>query len=275
MKRLLILLVVLTSPAFGRSEKPVDHSGIQSNLTQFLSTDSYAVSIKSFDAFLAKLEKKRASIKKEKDFVKFVFAKTHQTYLKKYETYPSFSELFIDGSYNCLTGTILYATILKHFQIPFEVIETNYHIFLTVETAQGKILLEATDPLAGFVDTAKGIEERISTYKQNILTASNSKATYYHFSFELFKPVSMEELQGLLYYNKAVDSFNQQKLHESVEFLVMANELYHSPRIDEFSDILSIALQQSNVSTEEKESSLKAIRAIQRNSPALASLSTY
>lgn len=246
-------------------------------LNSFLSADAPSVLAEpSFNSFLEKLEKKRASIKKEKDFVRYVFSKTHQTYLKKFEPYASFNSVFDNGSYNCLTGTILYAVILNHFDIPHQVIETNYHIFITVESEQGKILLEATDPASGFVDTESGIEKRISAYRQNAITASNARAAYYQFNFDLYRPVSMKELRGLLYYNKAVDSFNHQRLEESVAHLVKADELYSSSRMEELSMILSIAIQQSNWREEMKAQSLKLMYKISgKSSTPIASLTWY
>ena len=276
MKKVIILLALIFSlPAFGNGGGPV--ASTQFYLNSFLSTDDQNLAAGSaLDSFLKKLEKKQTSIKKEKDFVRYLFSKTHQEYLKEYQPYAPFNDLFTKGSYNCLTGTILYALILNHFSIPYEVIETNYHIFITVETKQGKILLEATDPLQGFVDTASGIEKRISTYKQNTLTASNSKQNYYRFNFELYNKVSLEELQGLLYYNKAVDSFNHQQLVESIQFLEKAHELYSSSRIQEFSMILLLAVQQSTWKEEVKEEYLRAIYSIsEKNSQAIASLSAY
>ncbi len=273
MKHLPFLLVLLFSfSAIGQEVEPTPLY-----LNTFLSTDNQNFSAQSsFDSFLEKLEKKRTSIKKEKDFVRYVFSKTHQEYLKKYEPYASFSNLFNGGAYNCLTGTILYAVVLNHFDLPYEVIETNYHIFLTVETAQGKVLLEATDPLNGFVETTREIEKRIGDYKQNTLTASNSKIRYHQFNFDLYRPVSMEELRGLLYYNKAVDSYNHQKLAESIQYLVQAHELYVSSRTDEFSMILLRAVQQSDWSDELKEKSIKIIYSVgQKNSSVIASLSTF
>jgi len=246
-------------------------------LNSFLSTDDQRLSTgSSFDLFLKKLEKKQTSIRKEKDFVRFIFSKAHQEYLKEFQPYSSFNDLFGNGAYNCLTGTILYSLILNHFAIPFEVIETNYHIFITVETKQGKILLEATDPLQGFVDTESAIEKRIATYKQNSLTASNSKMAYYQYNFDLYNKVTMEELQGLLYYNKAVDSFNHQRLEKSIQFLEKAHELYSSSRIQEFAQILLLAVQQTDWKKEVKEKYLRAIYSItEKNSEAIASLSTY
>jgi len=273
LKKLTFLLALLISPpSFGYEGGSV--ASTQYYLNSFLSTDDQNSSVgSSFDLFLKKLEKKQTSIKKEKDFVRFIFSKTHQEYLKEYQPYASFNDLFGNGAYNCLTGTILYSVILNHFAIPFEVIETNYHIFITVETKQGKILLEATDPLNGFVDTASDIEKRIVAYKQHAVKASNSKLAYYQFNFDLFNKVSMEELHGLLYYNKAVDSFNHQQLVESIQFLEKANELYSSSRIHEFSMILLLAVQKSDWKGEMKEKYLRVIYSIsEKNSLAIASL---
>ena len=275
MKKLALLLVLLIAiPAFGFEGGPIVPTS--SYLNSFLSIDDQNLTTgSSFDLFLKKLEKKQQSIKKEKDFVRFIFTKTHQEYLKDYKPYASFNELFESGDYNCLTGTILYALALNHFGISYEVIETNYHIFLTVETSQGKILLEATDPLGGFVDTDSGIEKRISTYRKNSLTATNTNQTSYQFSFDLYNKVSLEELQGLLYYNKAVDSFNHQKLEKSIQYLEKAHELYSSSRIDEFSMILLHAVQQGDWNSEMKTKYLRTLQSISEKNILIASLSTF
>lgn len=84
---------------------------------------------------------------------------------KEYEAYASLDETFDNGSYNCLTGIILFSLILHHYTIDHQVIETNYHIFILAETSEGQILLEATHPLNGFVTSAKDIEARITIYK--------------------------------------------------------------------------------------------------------------
>jgi hypothetical protein len=191
-------------------------------LDSFLSVDKTQYSTQSFDAFLNKLEKKQSTIKRQSDFVHYLFTKTHQQYLKKYEAYTPISNLFNDGTYNCLTGTILYALILNHFNIPHQIIETNYHIFILAKTKEGEILLEATDPLNGFVVNPNEIESRIKTYKTNLVYGASSKMNYYQFNFELFNAVSLKELQGLLYYNKAVDAYNHKNLQESVQFLKKA-----------------------------------------------------
>ena len=268
------MVLVISTPSFGFESGPIVPTS--SYLNSFLSIDDQNLTTgSSFDLFLKKLEKKQQTIRKEKDFVRFIFTKTHQEYLKDYKPYASFNELFESGGYNCLTGTILYALVLNHFGISYEVIETNYHIFLTVDTSQGKVLLEATDPLEGFVDNDSDIEKRIATYRKNSLTATKSDKTPYRFSFDLYNKVSLEELQGLLYYNKAVDSFNHQKLEKSIQYLEKAHELYSSSRIEEFSMILLHAVQQGEWSSEMKTKYVRTLQSISEKNLLIASLSTF
>lgn len=243
-------------------------------LSSFLSVEQATSAPKSFTDFLNKLEKKNASLKNDRAFIEFVFTKTHQRFLKRYEAYASINALFNEqGSYNCLTGTILYSVILNHFQIPHRVIETNYHIFILAETKEGDVLLEATDPLNGFVTSSKNIEKRIKAYKENSLQVSSSTLRYYQFNFELFNTVSFKELRGLLYYNKAVDFYNQKNLQESAHLLKKAHELYSSLRIDEFSQILLLSLRQSNLEINQRTACIKSVLSIRQNLlPIIASL---
>lgn len=270
MNRSIILLALLIScSAFGQ-----ERNRTVSFLTNFLSVDQTNKAPESFTDFLSKLEKKHTSLKNDRDFIKYAFTKTHQSFLKRYEAYAPIHALFNkQGSYNCLTGTILYSLILDHFDIQHRVIETNYHIFILAETKDGEVLLEATDPMNGFVASADDIEKRIKTYRENSLQASNSTLSYYQFNFELFNTVSFKELRGLLYYNKAVDSYNQKNLLESVQYLKSAHELYSSSRIDEFSQILLLSLRQSELDIQQRTDCIKTVLSIRQDLvPVIASL---
>jgi hypothetical protein len=240
---------------------------VETNLKAFLSPDAYsAQSIKSFESFLRKLDKRNAATKRERAFIRYIFEKTHQRFLKNYSAYASLDETFDNGAYNCLTGTILFSLILHHYNIEHQVIETNYHIFILAETTEGQILLEATDPLNGFVNTAKDIEARIAVYKQNQIQVLHQDKAYYNFRFELYNAVSLDELRGLTYYNNAVNSFNHKNLKGAVKNLVKANELYFSSRIEEFSQILLLSLQQSELDLKTKENCMNAILSLRQKS---------
>jgi hypothetical protein len=65
--------------------------------------------------FVDKLSAKRESFKNDEAFLNHLFVKTHQRFLKHYEEYVSFSSMINKGTYNCLTGTALYALLLDYF----------------------------------------------------------------------------------------------------------------------------------------------------------------
>lgn len=231
-----------------------------------------SISSTEFQTFVKQLERKRAGLS-EKEFLRLIFTKTHKTYLKKFVEFAPFNAIFEDGSYQCLTATALYSLILNHFDINHEVIETNYHIFLVAQTKQGNVLLESTDLFNGFIDDESLINQKIELYKRNTLTASNSTAVYYKYSFELFNKVDLDELLGLLHYNQAVAAFNQNNIKEAVTQLTLSNEFYASTRIDEFAQLLLLSLQQSKLDNETKRTYLKELFIIrQKMLPSVASL---
>jgi hypothetical protein len=260
---LIFILPALAFSNHGAAEK----FSVKANVKAFLTAGNYkAESIKSFESFLQKLDKKNSSVKSERALIRNIFEKTHHRFLKNYQAYASLNETFDNGSYNCLTGTILFSLFLHHYNIEHQVIETNYHIFILAETNEGQILLEATDPLNGFVTSAREIEARISIYKQNQLQEPQRDKAYYKFRFELFNAVSLDELQGLTYYNNAVNSFNRKNLELAVQNLVKANELYFSYRIEEFSQILLLSLQQSDLDLKTKENCMNTILSLRQKS---------
>ena len=215
-------------------------------------------------AFIGKLESKREDFKHEKSFVRYLFTKTHQKFLKHYTSYCSFSDLLNDGTYNCLTGTALYALLLDHLQIEYRIIETNYHIFLVAETAEGSILLEATDPANGFVDNDAEIQKRIATYRENVLQRPVASKNYYAFNFDLYNEVTLDQVLGLMYYNYAVVAYNKQELVRTISNLDKAVMLYHSARVEEFSRIVLLSVLESNLDKTIKENYVRKLQAIRK-----------
>lgn len=214
--------------------------------------------------FINKLGSKRDDFKREKSFVRYLFTKTHQKYLRHYTSYCSFSDLLNDGTYNCLTGTALYALLLDHFHIPYRIIETNYHIFLVAETAEGSILLEATDPANGFVDNDAEIQKRIALYRENVLQRPVASKNYYDFNFDLYNEVTLDQVLGLMYYNYAVVAYNKQELVRTISNLDKAVMLYHSARVEEFSRIVLLSVLESNLDKAIKENYVRKLQAIRK-----------
>jgi hypothetical protein len=252
-----ILLLLAGQQVYSLSGNPADG---RNALAPFLATAEAEVNLEKWENFLTKLDAKKGQFKDDRQFLEFIFYRTHQVFLKQYTEATSFDEIFTRGSYNCLSGTILYSVILNHFGIQHDVFETNYHIFILAYTSKGEVLLETTDGLDGFVTAGEEIKEHIAHYQKN---QNQDKRDRYQFSFDLFNKVSTEELIGLLYYNYAVDSFNRQNLKKTVHYLSLATEWYATVRIEEFSEVLLWALMtESNLDPKEKQLLKKQLQII-------------
>jgi hypothetical protein len=273
---LLLLLTWITLPA--QLDGPSSGIGSPSErLIPYLqTTPDVAVDTKSFDSFVAKLSNKNSNGTVTVEFLERIFYRVHQAYLKQYQDQTAFASLFQSGSYNCLSGTILFSIVLDHFSVPYEVIETNYHIFILAHVQGERILIETTDANRGFVTDTEQIEKRIEGYRQNQLLTSNSSLDYYRYNFNLFNRVQQHELTGLLYFNQAVEAFNRNEILLSIELLSKAGEQYNSPRITEFSDILILAVHESDMKPELKSSLKRTLQTIRYKAlPAMASLDNF
>lgn len=231
-------------------------------LSQYLETSaSQNLSKEELNAFMEKLESRRGSKENESAFLEQIFSKVHSKFLKQYHDYSTFGELLQKGKYNCLTGTALYALILDHFNFKFKVIETNYHIFLLVESSE-PVLFEATDPQYGFVRGSKMIDNRINEYKKNQSPVRSTGKVAYNFDFDLFNEVDLNELTGLLYYNRSIDAFNKQQIDQSVILLDKASVFYKSERIKEFSQLILLTLLHSNLESSAKQNYVNKVKSL-------------
>ncbi len=255
-----ILMIIFGSSAVLANSNPANSSPIYA----FLQTDETKADLSGYESFLTQLGKKRSHYAEDKDFLRHLFIKTHQKFLKTYQTESSFGEIFHAGKYNCLTGTALYALLLDHFRFNYTIIEVNYHIFIVVKLDGEELLIEATDPIEGFIEGSKKVTDQLKKY-QNSTSFSDEKGTVkYEFSFTLWNAVSLEDLTGLLYFNKAVNAYNSKNIEQAVVFIIKAGEYGATPRIEEFSAILLLTIRESNLDIEEKNNLNHQLLVLQR-----------
>ncbi|MFM8913351.1 MAG: hypothetical protein ACKOE6_10630 [Flammeovirgaceae bacterium] len=202
--------------------------------------------------FVAAQSRKRESAKSEAQFMNRLVKSVHAEFLRSYKPYVQINEPFETGNYDCLTGTAIFSIVLTELGIPHQIIETNYHIFLTIDGKEQKYLLETTDKLLGLKTQASEINASLALYKQNKLAPVATGAHYYLFKENLFRAVAPSQLKGLLHFNQAVVAFNSQRLAICVEQLELARLNYDNPRVHELAELVSDAIALSMLSEKEK-----------------------
>ncbi len=206
------------------------------------------------NAFTSNLQQKKGK-RSDKDFLTLVFRESHRKFLRSYQPYAQFSEIFETGTYDCLSATSLLSVVLEKFDFDFRIIETNYHIFIVVETTDGPMLLESTDKFNGIVSDPNQIEKRVSRYQSNELVINPLEANKDHYKFDLnlYQLVQPTQLPGLLYFNQAVIAYNERNLIECATKLDKARRIYESPRTAEFAVILVKSVAASELNDEIKK----------------------
>jgi hypothetical protein len=224
------------------------------------------------DFILAQKEKMKLA-KNEVRFLKSMVNESHRKFLKSYKSYSQFNELFENGLYDCLSGTAFFSVVLEELQFSYKIIETNYHIFLLIETSQGKVLLETTDRLFGFKTNPKEIEKCVSQYQENLLaSAASRKLHYYHYQANLFREVNALQLSGLLYFNQAVIAYNSHEWVTCVDRLEKARSVYNNPRVEELTEILANSIVSSKLNEKAKQPLLIHLAKYVKGLPELAVL---
>jgi len=230
MKRVLLFYICLSASLAVFAQENI--------IEKVWSTSESADGLQTMDTRIGKLvtniEKRHHKNDQSKLYT--IFKKTHSNFLSQYVQYSDINDL-AKGKYDCLTATSLFAEILSRTGFNYKIIETNYHIFIVVNTLEGNVLLETTDRVGGFINDEKQFKARLGEYQKNILQAATS--SHYKYSFSLFKAVDADQLAGLLYFNQAVKAFNNENWEECSEKLSAAAQTTNSPRIAELTELLN------------------------------------
>jgi hypothetical protein len=200
------------------------------------------------NSFISTQKGKMGLAKNDIKFLKTLVRDSHKNFLKTYKSYSQFNEVFENGSYDCLTGTSFFSVLLDELNFDYKIIETNYHIFLLIETRQGRVLLETTDRLFGFKTNTGEIDKCLNEYKENrFVNEGSTKIRYYQYQSNLFREVKSLQIPGLLYFNQAVVAFNNHDWTTCAKRLEQARMIYANPRVDELSKILANAISVSQL----------------------------
>ncbi|MEM7108421.1 MAG: hypothetical protein AAF519_09360 [Bacteroidota bacterium] len=193
------------------------------------------------NTYLKGLQSKQSKFKRKKDFISHVFYKTHRKYLKRYTPHTSLVTLSKTGRYDCLSATSLYSYLFSTLSISHKIIETNYHIYIVIDTEEGKILLESTDPIYGFVDDKDEIQSRLDDMDLKESKANDS----YTFAATVKEEISPVQLIGLQYYNAAVKAFNDQQYEVSIDLLAKGIIFRSNSRTMEFALVIAQGIMQN------------------------------
>ncbi|GAA0879281.1 hypothetical protein GCM10009119_22490 [Algoriphagus jejuensis] len=209
------------------------------------------------DAWLAlvtELDGKAAKNSADLNLLRQVFQKTNQKFFKKYEQHSTFNQMLTTGKFDCVSGSAALGMLLERYDYSYDIVETDYHVFIVVNLDGKKIILESTLPIGGMITTPSEVEKYLAAYKPSelaelkILNQRLAGPDIDYSDNATFRKVSLKELAGLQYYNDAIVHFNAQAFGQAVEQLSKAYLLYPSDRILDLRE-LSVDLAYKSMAT--------------------------
>lgn len=208
---------------------------------------------KPFQKLIQKLDKDFDKYDSSEKLLRLVFFRTQQQMLNKYVQYSSFNELIQYGYFDCVSGSTLYALLLDRYRFDYEIIETSYHVFIIVHLGDREYILESTEPTNGFITEQSEIEffktqyaPTISERVQNKIEKKSGTGKDQLFQPVVYNSISLEELIGLQFFNKAVFYFNQEQFFEAYNNIIQAKKYYPSERLLTLSEILEKTVSSSS-----------------------------
>jgi tetratricopeptide (TPR) repeat protein len=182
---------------------------------------------------------KEDKAKKEKRRIKAIYDEIHSQFFRKYALDSYFTDIFNDGTYNCVTASALYAFTFDELNIPYHIKETPSHVFLIAYPNTHKIYLETTVPGAyGFTipkeSEVKKIIDELIAYKlvttEEVLDKGYMK--FYEDYYYGKEFVDKRALIGMQYYNKGLTKMNDADYDNALNNLRKSKVFYSSPLIN-------------------------------------------
>ncbi len=171
----------------------------------------------------------RKSLKKK---IRIIYEKVHSTLFKKYQENIAFNEILKSGTYNCVTATAVYASVLNRFNIEYDIMEKPNHVYIIVTQDEANIIMESTNPSSGIVSYDEKFKKTYVKYLNDVKIISEDE--YVNNSInELFKAnfynddtINITQLAGLHYYNKGLKLIEKELFEKSSSTLNKAYILY-------------------------------------------------
>lgn len=173
------------------------------------------VAKKSFDLELEKIKSDKNITKKPEKQIKYIYEEIHEHFFDQYLAENLFSDIFIDGKYNCVSATALYGLYFASLNIPFTIKERPTHVYAVAYPNNEQVLVEATDPQGGFIrfsDSDKSaLINQLASAKLISSTEMRTLSTDQLFSKYYFSDndISLKELIGIQYLNDAIYKLNK------------------------------------------------------------------
>ncbi len=166
-----------------------------------------------------------------------VYSTVHSQFLKKYNENEYFPLIFKEGTYNCVTASLLFSLVFDQLKIPYKVMASKSHIYLIANPGNNSIVIETTNPaFENSIFNGDFKEQYVSNLRKSKLISeedykSKSVEEIFATKFNELHEVKMSNLPGFQYYNKALTKAVDQDIDKSYELAQKACYFYPDQQV--------------------------------------------
>lgn len=235
-----------------KEEKP-DFFKLLLSVDKEITESKYELFKREIDIELAKIRTKKFDKAKPDKKIEFIYHQLNKDIFFKYNENVNLTQVFSEGSFNCLTASAYYGIILDSLGIKYHIRESMNHVHPVAFIADLHIKVETTDQIQG----VKYFDDRLKRQFVEYLLEKKqiSRDEYYSETLDVIfnryyfpeSSIGIQELAGLQYMNDALFLFFNGSFSASLEQIKKACYLYPSDRIK---TILRFVLDNYFINTE-------------------------
>lgn len=205
---------------------------------QALNDEAINRSVQRFNDYLIQVNSEKVTSKKNDRKIKYIYDDVHDTFLRKYELENRFEDIFVNGHYNCVSASALYALVFEKLNIPYVIKEKPTHVYLIAYPAKERIIVETTTPAGGFVAINQQFKQSyVKILKdQKLITAQeystgNINELFDRFYFGEDQDITLTQLVGIQYSNQGIYQIQNKNHMDAFKHFEKAYMFYPSDRV--------------------------------------------
>ena len=186
-----------------------------------------------FDAFIGELKTSKILKQSEEKIIRELHKRVHERFLTRYRSLIDFNEIFVNGEYNCVSSTAIFALVLEELGIPYYVQEQPGHVLIMAYPNTSNITVEMTTVKNAFViPPRKNINRAVENLLALQLVTPKQVSTMgnvqvYDLFFNERAKLTINQLIGIQFFNHAITSVNSDQTEKSLSYICKAERFYN------------------------------------------------
>ena len=161
-----------------------------------------------------------------------IYQLVHNAFLKEYNPGAYFGDAIVNGQYQCISASVLYAYILEILGVPYQIKQMPAHVYVVADPDSYKVQFETIDKAKGFyvIDDQSKLKEINELIKAGFMEHNYAVSVGVERAFDDFfyakQDITLKEAVGLLYYNRALQEMQGEKMNEAYSDICKSDILF-------------------------------------------------